>query len=105
MPGCQGGTPGKRRSGAACHHRHRPGERSMIQASTYRDADAERLPGSDVEQLPGSDGQALRRVLSHVPTGVTVVTGLVGGTPVGMTVNSFTSVSLDPPLVLFCART
>jgi flavin reductase (DIM6/NTAB) family NADH-FMN oxidoreductase RutF len=37
------------------------------------------------------------------PTGVTVVTARVGkGDPVGLTVNSFTSVSLDPPLVLVC---
>jgi 3-hydroxy-9,10-secoandrosta-1,3,5(10)-triene-9,17-dione monooxygenase reductase component len=58
-----------------------------------------------VRQLPGSRGQALRGVMGHVLTGVTVVTGLADGVPVGMTVNSFTSVSLDPPLVLFCART
>lgn len=37
------------------------------------------------------------------PTGVTVVAALDGeGGPVGLTVNSFTSVSLDPPLVLVC---
>ena len=33
---------------------------------------------------------------------MTVVTGLVGGEPVGLAVNSFTSVSLDPELVAFC---
>jgi 3-hydroxy-9,10-secoandrosta-1,3,5(10)-triene-9,17-dione monooxygenase reductase component len=44
-----------------------------------------------------------RNVLGHFATGVTVVTALDhDGAPVGMTVNSFTSVSLDPPLVLFC---
>lgn len=47
-----------------------------------------------------------RQVLGHFPTGVTVVTGtepLPDGTtaPVGFTVGSFTSVSLDPPLVGF----
>lgn len=37
------------------------------------------------------------------PTGVTVVTSvLADGSAVGLTVNSFTSVSLDPPLVLVC---
>jgi len=37
------------------------------------------------------------------PTGVTVVAGIdPDGVPVGLAVNSFTSVSLDPPLVLFC---
>ena len=44
-----------------------------------------------------------RNALGRFATGITVVTG-VGeqGAPVGITVNSFTSVSLDPPLVLFC---
>ena len=45
----------------------------------------------------------LRHVLGHFVTGVTVVTTMSDDGPVGMTVNSFTSVSLDPPLVLFCA--
>lgn len=42
-----------------------------------------------------------RAVLGHFPTGVTVVTGMCDGTPVGFTIGSFTSVSLDPPLVGF----
>jgi 3-hydroxy-9,10-secoandrosta-1,3,5(10)-triene-9,17-dione monooxygenase reductase component len=41
-------------------------------------------------------------VVGHFATGVTVVTGLVGGEPVGLAVNSFTSVSLEPALVAFC---
>lgn len=49
------------------------------------------------------DGAELRRVLGHFATGVTVVTARAGGEPVGMAANSFTSVSLRPPLVLFCA--
>jgi flavin reductase (DIM6/NTAB) family NADH-FMN oxidoreductase RutF len=41
--------------------------------------------------------------MSCFPTGVTVVaTRDAEGRPVGLTVNSFTSVSLDPPLVLVC---
>jgi len=48
-----------------------------------------------------ADRKALRRALGTFATGVTVMT--VGGdTPHGMTANSFTSVSLDPPLVLVC---
>ena len=44
-----------------------------------------------------------RAVLGRFATGVTVVTTRnPDGEPVGLTVNSFTSVSLDPPLVLFC---
>jgi flavin reductase (DIM6/NTAB) family NADH-FMN oxidoreductase RutF/DNA-binding IclR family transcriptional regulator len=48
------------------------------------------------------DAARFRQVLGHYPTGVTVVTAAgVDGTPVGMAVGSFTSVSLDPPLVAF----
>ena len=48
------------------------------------------------------DGRELRRALGCFATGVTVVTtvGEDGG-PVGLTVNSFNSLSLDPPLVLW----
>jgi 3-hydroxy-9,10-secoandrosta-1,3,5(10)-triene-9,17-dione monooxygenase reductase component len=49
------------------------------------------------------DGAELRHVLGHFATGVTVVTARCEGEPVGMVANSFTSVSLRPPLVLFCA--
>ena len=48
------------------------------------------------------DTKALRNALGCFATGIAVVT-TVGedGAPVGLTVNSFSSVSLDPPLVLF----
>lgn len=47
--------------------------------------------------------QALRHALGHFATGVTVVTALdEGGALTGLTVNAFSSVSLDPPLVLAC---
>jgi 3-hydroxy-9,10-secoandrosta-1,3,5(10)-triene-9,17-dione monooxygenase reductase component len=48
------------------------------------------------------DPPALRRVCGLFVTGVTVVTSVAGGRAEGTTVNSFTSVSLEPPLVLFC---
>lgn len=48
------------------------------------------------------EGADLRRVAGRFPTGVTVVTTTHGGRPCGLTVNSFASVSLDPPLVLVC---
>jgi 3-hydroxy-9,10-secoandrosta-1,3,5(10)-triene-9,17-dione monooxygenase reductase component len=48
------------------------------------------------------DATALRRVCAHFATGVTVITSGTSGDAMGTTVNSFTSVSLDPPLVLFC---
>jgi 3-hydroxy-9,10-secoandrosta-1,3,5(10)-triene-9,17-dione monooxygenase reductase component len=47
------------------------------------------------------DPMKFRQVLGHFPTGVTVVTGALDGEPVGFTIGSFTSVSLDPPLVGF----
>jgi 3-hydroxy-9,10-secoandrosta-1,3,5(10)-triene-9,17-dione monooxygenase reductase component len=47
------------------------------------------------------DGKHFRAVLGHFPTGVTVVTGVSGDHPVGFTIGSFTSVSLQPPLVAF----
>lgn len=48
------------------------------------------------------DGATLRAACGAFATGVTVVTTGSPGEPAGMTVNSFTSVSLDPPLVLIC---
>jgi 3-hydroxy-9,10-secoandrosta-1,3,5(10)-triene-9,17-dione monooxygenase reductase component len=49
------------------------------------------------------DGARFRQVLGHFPTGVTVVTAGTEEGPVGLCVGSFTSVSLHPPLVAFCA--
>ena len=48
------------------------------------------------------DSECFRNVLGHLPTGVTVITAHHRDGPVGMSSNSFTSVSLDPPLILFC---
>lgn len=45
---------------------------------------------------------ALRQAFSLFPTGVVAVGALIDGKPVGLAVNSFTSVSLDPPLVGIC---
>lgn len=54
---------------------------------------------------PKIDPIALRRCLGSFVTGVTVVTALdLDGNSAGLTVNSFTSVSLDPPLVLWSLR-
>jgi flavin reductase (DIM6/NTAB) family NADH-FMN oxidoreductase RutF len=47
--------------------------------------------------------QHFRRVCSKYATGITILTVLDSrGGPQGMTVNSFTSVSLSPPLILVC---
>lgn len=47
--------------------------------------------------------RSFRDVLGCFSTGVVLVTAESDGGPVGMAVNSFTSVSLDPPLIAFCA--
>jgi len=64
-------------------------------------------PAADGEEqvfLP--DAGEFRAVLGQFATGVTIITAVDEGEPVGVAANSFTSVSLDPPLVLFCvART
>lgn len=52
---------------------------------------------------PHVDAAHYRQVLGRFATGVTVITAMNGSEPVGLAANSFTSVSLDPPLVLFCA--
>ena len=50
-----------------------------------------------------TSGASLRAVMASYPTGVTIVaTRDVNGAPLGLTVNAFTSVSLEPPLVLIC---
>ena len=49
----------------------------------------------------GLDPRAFRRALGNFATGVTVMTAAADGERVGMTANSFNSVSLDPPLVLW----
>jgi len=55
------------------------------------------------EYRSGHDQRTLRDALGCFATGVTVVTCLnAHGEPAGITVNSFTSVSLDPPLLLVC---
>ncbi len=58
---------------------------------------------SQPQQNSSFDSKDFRAVLSAFATGITVVTALdAAGQPVGVTINSFTSVSLNPPLVLFC---
>jgi len=49
------------------------------------------------------DKRAFRQALGSFPTGVAVITAVSPSRhPMGITVNSFTSVSLDPPMVLWC---
>ena len=60
-------------------------------------------PRAAAEFRAGSDPRTLRDALGCFATGVTVVTARTAdGAPIGLTANSFTSVSLDPPLLLVC---
>lgn len=49
----------------------------------------------------GIDPHQFREVCGQYATGVAIITANTGGQPVGVTVNSFSSVSLEPPLVQF----
>lgn len=53
---------------------------------------------------PPIDGAELRRVYGCYPSGVTAVCAMVDGQPVGMAASSFTSVSVEPPLVSICIQ-
>lgn len=48
------------------------------------------------------DSTDFRELMAKVPTSVSVVAGIDGGHPVGLTVGTFVSVSLEPPLVSVC---
>lgn len=49
------------------------------------------------------DARLFRKAMATFPTGVTIVTTIDRqGVPAGLTVNTFSSLSLDPPMVLFC---
>jgi flavin reductase (DIM6/NTAB) family NADH-FMN oxidoreductase RutF len=47
------------------------------------------------------DPQVMREVMGHFASGVTVVTAVTDEGPIGFTCQSFSSLSLDPPLVVF----
>ncbi len=69
-------------------------------AATQADTDAD-IHAPDLALTP----LALRAALGRFATGVTIITCSDGdGLPVGLTANSFTSLSLDPPLVLWSLR-
>lgn len=67
--------------------------------------DFELRPGEDVAVQDDPEARAAARkfrdVLGTFASGITVITTTSNGVPVGMTCQSFSSVSLDPPLVLF----
>lgn len=75
---------------------------SAIQRGEPADADEHAVATPDEVRPP--DPGRMRHALGHFATGVTVVTGYApDGAPVGFACQSFAAVSLEPPLVLFCA--
>lgn len=69
-----------------------------------REHDFEWRPGETLEvdsEAARTQASWFREVLGRYASGVTVVTTMAGESPIGMTCQSFTSVSLDPPLVAF----
>lgn len=55
-----------------------------------------------MSDLAADDGRRFRDTVGTFPTGVTVVTALGADGPAGLTTNAFTSLSLDPALILVC---
>ena len=75
-------------------------------ATTFTDeADGQRNPAADAAAPLGKRGQSsrdLRSTLGSFATGITIVTARApDGEPVGLTISSFNSVSLEPPLILW----
>jgi 3-hydroxy-9,10-secoandrosta-1,3,5(10)-triene-9,17-dione monooxygenase reductase component len=64
--------------------------------------DAGELADESEGSAQAVDPARFRQVLSRFASGVVVVTGVTGGGPAGLTCQSFASLSLDPPMVLFC---
>ena len=62
------------------------------------------MEGNNCTPAPSVDPNAFRAALGNFPTGVAIVTTLKEGAPVGLTCNSFSSVSMNPPLVLWSLR-
>lgn len=78
------------------------GARHMMALTHWQETNA-LLQGLLAERLSGFDNRELRSAFGSFITGVTIVTTLdADGAPRGFTANSFTSVSLEPPLLLIC---
>ncbi len=78
------------------------GARHMMPLTHWQEVNA-LLSGLLAERLSGFDNRELRTAFGSFMTGVTIVTTAgIDGQPRGFTANSFTSVSLEPPLLLIC---
>jgi flavin reductase (DIM6/NTAB) family NADH-FMN oxidoreductase RutF len=73
-----------------------------VRAATTDEEIAVTSLSQPLDEAQPIEARLLRNVCGLFVTGVTVITSGERGRSMGATVNSFTSVSLDPPLVLFC---
>ncbi|QKT09413.1 flavin reductase family protein [Rhodococcus sp. W8901] len=64
--------------------------------------DSSITPEVSTDPVVRDGGRALRDDLGHFTSGVLIVTGAVGGQPVSLTCQSFSSLSINPPIVMFC---
>lgn len=63
---------------------------------------SKQTPNKEPDTAHLLDSQSFRNALGLFPTGVAIITTRhENGTPIGLTINSFTSLSLDPPLVMW----
>lgn len=60
------------------------------------------LPSVNLPSSIEFEAEAFRRTLGRFATGVTLVTAADASGPLGLVVNAFTSVSLEPPLIAIC---
>ena len=83
-----------------------PDQREEDPAATTASSYGQPMSALPVDLGSSTDGvtpDQMRAAMGCFATGVTVVTGVAGDEPVGFACQSFASVSLDPPLVMFCA--
>lgn len=63
--------------------------------------DASSVSRPPAQAVPAADSTALRQAFGRFATGITIVTAQTPEGPLGITANSFSSVSLEPPIVLW----
>ncbi|MFN8196247.1 MAG: flavin reductase family protein [Nocardioidaceae bacterium] len=110
MPRPDHDSAGAAPSGRGAGHAASWPTRKLVESFLGVSFDFELRPGEHLQvedPVAAEAASRFRDVLGRFATGVTVVTGTApDGHPVGLTAQSFASVSLDPPLVMFCpART
>ena len=62
------------------------------------------MPSPDVSALAAVDPAVMRSVMARFATGVAIVSTMDEGVPYAAAVNSLTSVSLEPPIILVCFK-